>query len=304
MIETDIGSIPDPTERFFAYAREREAIRVRREVERMPRPYWTTDSILQRYRFCNVFREDDRTTRWFRGCVREPMRNMPEVLLATVLFRWFNRISTGEATFSQLCLYQDGFRSAWEEFLRTGKIMVLHHAIRQYCGDGPYTTGSYLIRSPAGFNKLRGILEYFDAFVRSGWRDMLPFFCSLEQAWEELRVRRGLGPFLAYEIVTDLRHTAILEGAPDIDTWANPGPGARRGLNRIHNRDIKLKCSDEILIKEMQLLLKLSRRMWPKKILGASVPRWELREVESTLCEYDKMERTRLGQGRPRQVLK
>jgi hypothetical protein len=31
-------------------------------------------------------------------------------------------------------------------------------------------------------------------------------------------------------------------------------------------------------------------------------PKWELREVEHTLCEFDKFERTRLGEGRPRGV--
>jgi hypothetical protein len=45
--------------------------------------------------------------------------------------------------------------------------------------------------------------------------------------------QEGLGPFLAYEIVTDLRFTALLENAPDIMTWANPGPGAKRGITRL-----------------------------------------------------------------------
>jgi hypothetical protein len=31
-------------------------------------------------------------------------------------------------------------------------------------------------------------------------------------------------------------------------------------------------------------------------------PAWEMREVEHTLCEFDKYERARLGEGKPRGV--
>ena len=41
------------------------------------------------------------------------------------------------------------------------------------------------------------------------------------------------GGFHSYEIVTDLRHTYLLENASDINLWANIGPGCRRGLARI-----------------------------------------------------------------------
>ena len=50
--------IPDPVQAFFDFCREREQIRLRRERgETAP---WSDDPILQRGRFLNVFREDDR----------------------------------------------------------------------------------------------------------------------------------------------------------------------------------------------------------------------------------------------------
>lgn len=298
MMYTDIGNVPDPVERFFAYAQEREAIRIRREELRQPRP-WTSDPILQKYRFCNVHREDDATTRWFKASVREPIRNDPEVFFATVLFRWFNRISTGEAIFMQTAIYLDGFSTAWEQFLRTGETSVLRHAIQLYCGAGPYITGSYIVHSPSGVDKLTGLLQYFDRFMRNGWRDKLSFFYSLENAWEVIRRGVGFGDFTAYEVVTDLRYTFLLEGAPDIMTWANPGPGARRGLDLIYRPVGGGHVDRESMIEEMRRLLKISK-MLPKKIEGVRTSSWEMREVEHTLCEFDKYERTRLGQGRPR----
>ena len=124
---------------FFMFARERHNIYLRRQ-QGLPRP-WTDDHILNTCRFTNVYRELDKTTVWFRERVREPLRSKPEVLLATVLFRWFNRILTGEALFLQTFMSEEGdVRSAFEKFLIDGDIAHLRYAIKAYCGDGPYVT--------------------------------------------------------------------------------------------------------------------------------------------------------------------
>ena len=46
----------------------------------------------------------------------------------------------------------------------------------------------------------------------------------------------GLGPFLAAQIVADLKHVAPLDAATDWWTLARPGPGSERGLNRVRGR--------------------------------------------------------------------
>lgn len=328
-------------EEFFAYARERHAIYLRRAAG-APAP-WTEDPILQQYRFCNVFRELDATTVWFRENVRDPLRDRPEVLLATVVFRLFNRIATGEAIFLQSELFTAS--SAWACFLASNNgrdgVKYLRRAIRNVCGDGPYTTGSYMTKTPTGMNKLDGMLqviEWFATCTRHSdgeaaipWRPVAEALLAnnppgtLEEVWSWLRGFPFIGDFTAYEIVTDLRHTALLDRAPDINTWANPGPGAKRGLNAMHGRPLKSGVRREIYIEEMMLLLEASRDVsyWPKAVYdkgtdafagysgGFSVgesdgliwgedmwPAWELREVEHTLCEFYKYERARTtGQG-------
>ena len=86
--------IPEELDRYFYWLHERETIRIRKE-ERRDHPPWTQDPILQEFKFCQVFREDDRTTRWFRTHMRDPLQDKPEVLMATIIFRWFNLIETG-----------------------------------------------------------------------------------------------------------------------------------------------------------------------------------------------------------------
>lgn len=310
---------------FFDFARERHSIYLRRK-EGQERP-WTTDPILGTYRFTNVYRELDATTVWFRERVRDPLRNKPEVLLATVLFRWFNRIVTGEAIFCQLGDYanpglgqKEGQATmAWSHFLRYGEPSGLRMAIRRYCGDGPYVTGAYIIKTPDGYDKLNGVLQCAEWFATQkhdgggsdwGWRDLAQLHLdesgynehlTLEAMWNWLRKFPFLGDFMAYEIVTDLRHTALLERAPDIMTWANPGPGAMRGLNRLHGRDLNHRQHKHLFVCEMRDLLWKSQdpMNWPN---NEAFPAWEMRDVEHTLCEFDKYERARLGEGRPRGV--
>jgi len=72
-----------------------------------------------------------------------------------------------------------------------------------------------------------------------------------------------VGDFMAYEVVTDLRHTRYLNKAPDINTWAVAGPGAIRGLHRLHGRPYKKALSQEQACEEMRELLALSRTNLP-----------------------------------------
>lgn len=301
-------------EEFFAFARARHQIYLDRAAG-LPRP-WTDDPILANYKFTNVFRELDRTTVWFRENVRDPLRDKPEVLLATVLFRWFNRITTGEAIFlKQMMNYDSGEgETAWDVFLRTGDTGILRAAIVQYCAGMPVVTGAYIIKSPDGMSKLDGVLQCVEWSHRGHGKTteylpvMLPATMAetqiaepnkqaLENLHRYLCKFPFMGPFMAYEVVTDLRHTAIMEHARDINSWANPGPGAMRGLNRMHGRALRAKTDSYQLIEEMRVLLAIFPDHWPSEW-----PIWEMREVEHTLCEWDKYERARLGQGQPRNV--
>lgn len=281
---------------FFNYAELRERIRINRENGLFPP--WTNDPILQQYRFCNIFREDDKTTRWFRENIRDELNGSPNVLLATAAFRWFNRIEIGEILLApEIGLVNNA--GNWDS-------TAAYHLIMEHFPDGPWTTGSYIIMTPKGMNKLDGVLWCIDQFAKDaehlGCR-MEGEEASLEGVWEVLQTYPFLGQFMAYEVVTDLRHTYLLDEAEDINTWANPGPGAARGLSRIyfnntHEFNRQRLVDRQEMMYRMQDLLRLSREKqywpWPERP-------WEMREVEHTLCEFDKYQRAKSGQGRPRQ---
>jgi len=269
---------------FFWYARERQDILVNRDYgERKP---WTRDPVLQQYRFCNIFREDDRTTQWFRENIRRPLDGSIKVVSATVAFRWFNKIETGEAMKEVLLDHgwdrrraEPLIRKAWEE-------------------NGTVISSAYMIRSPDGFDKVTGLCNWIDeVHYNVGEIDST----SLENCHKWLRQFPGMGPFIAYEVVTDLRHTYLLRSAADIMTWASAGPGAARGLEWVWDGDLSGKLSHGSkkhqveMNARMRTVLELSRdeKNWPNSVWG----QWEMREVEHTLCEFDKYCRAKyLGQ--------
>lgn len=259
---------------FFWLARERYRIRERR-LAGLPAP-WTTDSVLRAYRFCNVFREDDRTTVWFREHVRSKIADPYHLFLATVGFRWFNRIETGEKILDVL------LSSGWN-----------NQAVRaRLQGVNPIVTGAYMIKTPANLSKLEGILWCMDR-VDSRHYDGVARARGLQEAHAVLTEVPYLGMFMAYEIVSDLRHTCLLASAFDILSWCSLGPGATRGLQWLTEREFSRASQQDLMLTYCQHLLECSRaeEFWPKEW-----PRWEMREVEHWLCEYDKWKRGMAGQ--------
>lgn len=306
-------------EAFFAYARERHSIYLRRLNGQLAP--WTDDPILQKYRFTNVYRELDRTTLWLRKNITKRIleSNQPEshhwaeeMLMATVMYRGFNRITSGEIIFTQPDL---DLKTPWDRFYATGDTSEIITRLRAAYPTGPYVTGSYIITSPAGLPKLEGIMQNMLSFYNGNrWRSVARALAAGKQdmraftTW--LRSTPGHGPFTAYEVTCDLRYSGLLDKAEDRFTWANVGPGALRGLTRIRGvpqanprkpKDKwKIRISDEQAQAEMRGLLELSRDpdYWPQN--DPAWPPWEMREVEMNLCEIDKMLRVKLGEGRPR----
>jgi hypothetical protein len=303
-----LGPIEPSIEAFFEFAQERHRMYIRRFVERQPPP-WTNDPILANYRFTNVYRQLDRTTEWYTKNVTGGYADQPDLLPATAVFRWFNKIETGEVLLNGRS--DDVLFDHWV----MGEVTPeeVRSAIVLSRGQGPYVTAAYIVKTPNGMSKLDGVLQACDNFLKGqatdvrgralGWREaaekMVSERWTLEQAWEWVRAFPYQGDFTAYEVVSDLRHTYLLRDASDIMLWANAGPGAIRGLNRLHKRDVDGSLKKQQSLYEMRDVLRASKDHWSPN--GEYWPEWEMREVEHTLCEFDKYCRARNGEGTPKQ---
>ena len=87
--------IPDPVASFFEFCRAREAVRMRR-ASGADAP-WSDDPVLQRGRFLNVFREDDRSTQALMRFVAPVKDDLPRLVQALFFARWCNRSETLDA---------------------------------------------------------------------------------------------------------------------------------------------------------------------------------------------------------------
>jgi hypothetical protein len=180
-------------------------------------------------------------------------------------------------------------------------------------------TGAYMIK----IENYRGKIESCCDQISKQWEvrgrlfDRVLRCKTLEAAWKIFKQIEYIGGFMAYEIVTDLRHTYLLNEATDINTWCNLGPGAMRGISRLFNPDGRTPSkieSKNSLPKDILGTLRMLRDAINLKLtelndcaepsedpddgkLEFTYPLFEMRELEHTLCEFDKYERARLGQG-------
>lgn len=280
-------------------------------------PPWTDDPVLHQYRFCNVFRELDTVTQWIDKHIRQPYADHEHLWIMLAIARTINRTDT---------LAELIGTEAWPDS-RAFTPEKLGDALQARANrKQPVYTGAYLIRAESNPNKywFTWSKHHYVAGIVIGrlwedrhlwkdfWRTAEIGAAGLQDAHQQFQPQRyiGWGPFMAYEVVTDLRHTRYLHNAPDIYSWANAGPGAIRGLNRLTGRPyrqgIKPRTAHQEMFDIMVELNELDDPAFndtfgqPVKRGIISKPRFEMRDIEHSLCETDKWLRVKNGEGRPR----
>lgn len=264
------------------WAGAREDIRLRRAAGEPPP--WTDDPVLARYRFCNVRREDDRVTAWVRREVRERFAGNPNLWFMLLLCRLVNWPPTlNELIAGGAWPERDWNPAAFTEVLEARKL----------AGEKVWT-GAYIIKSESSPGARSSKADYVARTLTGAWEARaaveVAFSLGLAATHAELLKLRGLGPFLAYQAVVDMRFTSLLSGALDL-RWASAGPGTLRGLNRLHGRTLNYPTRQRDALIEMRAKYPYLRR---------AVPGTDFSDVPNALCETDKMLRALNGEGAPK----
>jgi alpha-glutamyl/putrescinyl thymine pyrophosphorylase clade 1 len=255
------------------WIREREKVRIAKDANH-PKP-WTTDPIIQNYRFCNVHREDDFVTRWFALNWRGPKYwHEPNFIAAIMLGRTINWPRTMERL---------GFPHEWEP-------QVFIDILDGLAAKGEKVwTGAYMITAgPTGVRKSVWVMGNAESYFKNPPK-LDP--TSLQKSWETIVENRYpcVGPFIAGQVIADLKQTPHLSQAEDWWDWAPVGPGSMRGLNRVYDRALGTNVSQKVALNEMRAIR--------DELELADIC---LQDVQNCLCELDKYERVKLGQGKPR----
>jgi hypothetical protein len=254
---------------------------IRREAHRQGR---RVDPIIGEYRFCNVRREDDRVTKWIADNWREPRLTDPFLWFAMAVARLLNLPDSLSAI---------GYPVPWEpERVKT----ALHQ--RKDLGFKNFNAAYIVSTNGVKMDKI----DYICDFVLSPlWRKRVDIAKALDgatlaKAHAALEAQPGLGSFLAAQLVADLKYTPALVAANDWATFAASGPGSRRGMNRVMQRDLKAPGREADWRAAMDKLRPALLKKLPR-----SLKNLHAQDIQNCLCEFDKYERARLGEGRPKQ---
>lgn len=170
----------------------------------------TSDGVLLRWHFCNVYREADPGTIALRSNVSAALLDSPETLFATVWYRCLNRVEHAP----KIGVDIDG---------------LLEYLLDKQVADEPIFTKAHVVSGSITAHEAL----YSDVWVRR--QELAEAFCrtpSIEYCFTRLQEFKLIGPFLAYEIATDLSRSS-LQNASDVHTWAYVGEAATRALYRL-----------------------------------------------------------------------
>jgi hypothetical protein len=270
-------------ERFLWFIKERYNILQKRRAG-LPKP-WTDDPILQSYRFCNVFREDDTETMWLAENWRTPNKNDPDFWFAALVFRLTNWHETAEEL---------GYPVPWNPIKFMG---VIEHRLAQgkKTFSGAYMITTHTTKMPKSKYLARSLTKIWERReeIRPRQKDSLSYFCN------RLISCFDISGFLAGQVIADAKYaTPHLEKAPDWWDFVVSGPGSRRGLNRLLGQDTNTACRESDFQHYVGLLL---GGHIDEFLEDQGIPRMHAQDVQNCLCEFDKYERVRLGEGRPKQ---
>jgi hypothetical protein len=290
------------------YLNEREAIRIRREAGR-PGP-WTRDPILSKYKFTNISRSNDWTTRWVKKHWYDPNRDQPLEIQALncAVFRYF-----GSAEFAEAI----GYQKEWDP----GRIITI--ARNRLSRGQKVFTGAYIITNGGSTSPKQEVVvnSYLTPF-RQNVESVVTIAQrgSWQHTCEYMQKLPGIGAFMSKEIALDMLLTPVLENAYDKLTWTPVGPGAIRGLHRLHKREIWQPMTQAKGLEQMQELMGVLaqeprhavsvlereglERSPEEPGLIAEFPRigseYGVTDIQFSLCELDKYLRVRYKEGRPR----
>lgn len=236
------------------------------------------DPNIDNWRYCNVRRQDDRVTKWIHVWLAG-YHDHPMLVPNVVMGRLFNNPDTLEAI---------GFMERWNpQWVRDKVDELIAREVRVF--NPAYIVSTNGVKMDKVDYLISEVLEAaFRVDIESP---------VLEEMWANLTKINGVGNFLGAQVIADLKDTARWRDAPDYWTFAAPGPGSMRGLNRLRGLDAN---HQKYSYEEFKLLIQPVRSI----IKAGTGIELCAHNAQNCLCEFDKYMRLVSGEGRPKQTYK
>lgn len=264
---------------YWRFACERQRIfhaRVRGE----PAP-WTTDEVLARHKFTNVYRASDRVSQYLiRHVIYGSAADPSDLVFRILLFKLFNRIETWTH------LVDAVGPVSWSSYERRRFCEALDSLMNK--GERVYSA-AYIMPSPAfgASRKHANHLRLIELMMRDSLPERLLDATSLEAVYRLLLGYPSLGRFLAFQLAIDLNYSAMLDYS-EMD-FVVAGPGARSGLRKCFVDGSGLTDEDLIAVVAEIADVEFARQglcfesLWGRKL--------QLIDCQNLFCEVDKYAR-------------
>jgi len=242
---------------------------------------WTVDPVLAAHRFTNPYRAADRVSQYMIRHVAYAGEQSPdEIMFRILLFKLFNRIGTWELL----------TRTVGPPAARTFGVERYDCALSAAFGRGERLYSAAYIMPAASRGAPRKHRTHLD-LLRSMLDDRLPEVLisapSMKDAYLALLRYRGIGTFLAYQLVTDLNYSRVLNFS-EMD-FVMAGPGARSGLRKCFSDPGDYGDEDLIrYVAEHQAEEFSARGLTFEDLWGRPL---QLIDCQNLFCEVDKYAR-------------
>jgi len=273
------------------FVNEREQVRLNKDSGFL-QPY-TLDPILAKYRFCNVRRRDDRVSKWLLTYYYKNPQG--DVWFRALLARLINWPPTLLYLMDNLVIPHRAEDFNAYLFIEAMKEL---EAKKEKVYSSAYIVYPTMVK---GNTKSVNLCEYIikpTIHMASQMRGAVASN-SIKYTTETLATAFGIQSFIAGQVSADLTYLRNqLDSAIDLYSWAPMGPGSQRGLNRLYQRTINKKFTEERFNQELTEI---------RSILIDSNNKLKdltLHDCQNIMCEFDKYQRVKTGEGKPRQNYK
>lgn len=264
---------------YFAYERQNIFYKKLDGVE----PPWTKDEILNTYKFCNSYRVNDRVSQYLLKNVIYNGKNYSnrDMLFRIILFKLFNKEETWQLfidNFSDVTLAnfdKEKYSKVIEDAKNSG-IKIYSDAYIS-CANKVFGYDKKHDNHLALLDKMFNIDKIDDKILNAK---------SMKDAFDIIKSYPLIGNFMAYQLITDINYSNIVNFKEDEFTVA--GPGSIRGIDKCF---IDKGMSYEDIIRYMfkhqdEEFKRLNLKF--KRILNRPL---QLIDCQNIFCELDKYTR-------------
>ena len=242
---------------------------------------WTDDKILQEYKFCNSYRINDRVSQYLLKNVIYNGKNYfdEDMLFRILLFKLFNKESTWE-----LLLNNFG-----DITLKTFNIKEYSKILEKAISNGIKIYNDAYIscaNKAFGYNRKHDnhLALLNKMFNEDKIQDKIIKCNTMEEAFNIIKSYPLIGNFMAYQLVTDINYSEVVNWKEDEFTVA--GPGSLRGIKKCFIDKGKMTNEDIIRYMYEHQDAEFKRLNLEFKRIGNRP--LQLIDCQNIFCELDK----------------